>query len=111
MEKSEKKAAIAAYKDLDDASGVYALRCTATGVVWVGGTPDLTKVQNRLWFELKMGSSKSPALLEAFRAHGQDGFTFEVLEQLTEADISYGRQRSLKEKAARYCEALGAEAI
>jgi hypothetical protein len=111
MDHTARKAAIAAYKDRDDASGVYAVRCAATGGCWVGGTPDLTKVQNRLWFELKMGSSKSPALLAAFKAHGQDGFSFDVLEPLTEADLSYGKQRSLKEKAAVWRETLGAELI
>lgn len=111
MDTAAKKAAIAAYKDREDASGVYAVRCATTGGVWVGGTPDLTKVLNRLWFELKMGSSKSPALLDAFRAHGQDAFTFEALERLTDADHTYGRQRALKEKAAAWRDRLGAELI
>lgn len=111
MDTAAKKAAIAAYKDRDDASGVYAVRCAATGGVWVGGTPDLTKVQNRLWFSLRLGSAKADSLLQAFKLHGQEGFTFEELERLTEADLAYGKHRSLKDKAAAWRAELGAEQI
>lgn len=53
--KEDRKAAVAAYKERKSVAGVFAVRCGAAGAVWVGGAPDLDKIQNRLWFQPKMG--------------------------------------------------------
>ena len=58
----DRKAAIAAYKERKVIGGVYAVRCTATGEVWVGQWPNLATIQNRIWFTLRQGSHPNPDL-------------------------------------------------
>jgi hypothetical protein len=53
---SDRKAAIAAYKERKTFAGVFAIRCKASPQAWVGQTPNLEKIQNRIWFTLRQGS-------------------------------------------------------
>ena len=56
MQKDARKAAIAAYKERKPKAAVIALRCAATGAVWVGPTLNPDTVQNKIWFTLKLRS-------------------------------------------------------
>ena len=58
--KLDRKAAVAAYKERKAIPGIYAVRCAATGQAWVGQTPDLTTVRNRIWFSLRQDCSRNP---------------------------------------------------
>ena len=86
MQKEGRKAAIAAYRDRKVESGVYAVRCVPSGQVWVGSAPDLSTIQNRLWFTLRQGSNTHRTLQAAWADHGADAFTFEVVERLPDDD-------------------------
>ena len=44
---SDRKAAIAAYKERKTVAGVFVIRCKASSEIWVGQTPNLEKIQNR----------------------------------------------------------------
>jgi hypothetical protein len=79
MKSDDRKAAIAAYKERKSLAGIYAVRCGASGQVWVGQTLDLDKIQNRIWFTLRLGSNSNRDLQSAWTAHGADAFTFEPL--------------------------------
>jgi|WetSurMetagenome_2_1015567.scaffolds.fasta_scaffold127569_2 hypothetical protein len=83
-DKATRKQAIAEYKQQKRRAGVYAVRCTSTGRSWVGATPTLDAAKNKTWFLLRTGSSRDTDLLAAWQAHGEDAFTFEVLEELDE---------------------------
>ena len=50
---SDRKAAIAAYKERKTIAGIFVIRCKASPQAWVGQTPNLEKVQNRIWFTLR----------------------------------------------------------
>ncbi len=76
----DKKAAKAAYKERKSVAGIYAVRCGASGQVWVGHTPTLGTIQNRIWFTLRQANHPDPGLQSAWAAHGPAGFAFEVLE-------------------------------
>ena len=111
MEKSERRAATAAYKERKAPAGVFALRCVATGEIWVGHAPDLDKIWNRLSFSLKTGGHPRRALQAAWRQHGEAGFAFERLETLEEPlDEPYLRSE-LEDRAAAWREKLGAAAV
>ena len=56
MKGEGRKAAVAAYKERKVETGIYAVRCTASDQVWVGIAPDLSTIQNRLWFTLRQGT-------------------------------------------------------
>jgi hypothetical protein len=112
MNKDERKAAIAAYKERQAAIGVFAVRCRATGKVWVGTSPNLDKVQNKIWFSLRMGSSFYRDLQAAWAQHGEAGFSFEVLERikdLEEEGSAYIRKTQLADRARFWRGQLGAD--
>jgi hypothetical protein len=108
---TDKKAAIAAYKERKIAAGVYAVRCTVSGQVWVGQAQNLETVQNRIWFSLRMGSSSHRDLQSAWLAHGGNQFAFEVLERLADEELPYVRDALLKERLAHWRTELAALAI
>jgi hypothetical protein len=111
MKGAERKAAIAAYKERKVAAGVYAVRCTATGQCWVGRSPALPAIRNRLWFGLRQGNDPHRSLQAAWTAHGADAFSFAGLERLPEDTPAMSRTRLLAERLAHWQAELGAEAL
>jgi hypothetical protein len=111
MDKSERKTAVSAYKERKVPAGIFAVRCAPSGECWVGRSPDLSKIQNRLWFSLRQGNSPHASLNAAWSAHGADAFSFEVIEELADTDSAYVRDSALKERHAHWLSALDATAI
>jgi len=111
MQGEARKAAISAYKKRDDAIGIYAVRRRDSGEVWVGKSPNLDAIQNRLWFTLDHGSCTARGLQAAWNEHGAAAFTFEVLERLEPEESAYIRNAILKERCAHWRETLGAESV
>ncbi len=75
-----RKEIIRRFKELKPDVGIYALRCTATGHVWVGATKNLEATRNRCWFSLRNGLDLDPTLQEEWNAHGEPAFHYEILE-------------------------------
>jgi hypothetical protein len=111
MEYRERKAAIAEYRTRKPEPGVYALRCTATGEVWVGRARNLPAIRNRLFFTLRQGSTPQRLLQEAWNLHGAEAFEFEALEVLDAEELGLGLDRELKNRHADWVERLAAAAI
>jgi hypothetical protein len=111
MNKDDRKAAIAAYKDRKVAAGVFALRCAATGEAWVGQARDVSTIRNRIWFTLDHGSHPVKSLQAAWNAHGGDGLAFEELERIDDDLPDYARDTALKERTAAWRSELGAAAV
>ena len=108
---SDRKTAIAAYKERKTIAGVYVVRCLATSELWVGQSPNLEKIQNRIWFTLRQGSHTCQSLQAAWTAHGPDSLTFAECERLEEEEIPYVRDALLKERALHWRSQLGAKTI
>ena len=111
MDKAERKAAIDAYKERKVPAGIYAVRCVPSGECWVGHAPDLSKIQNRLWFTLRQGNHPQPSLNAACRKHGAEAFTFEIVEELEDEESAYLRQGALKDRHAHWLAELKAIAV
>lgn len=111
MNQERRKAAIDAYKERKVAAGIYAVRCAASHECWVGQAPDLSTIQNRLWFTLRFGSCRQASLQGAWNRHGTEAFTFEIVETIEEEAEPLFRDRILKERRAHWAAALGAEPI
>lgn len=109
--KEGRKAAVAAYKERKSVAGVFAIRCASAGAVWVGGAPDLDKIQNRLWFQLKMAGCPHRSLQAAWIAHGAESLIFEIVEKLEDEELSFARAAALKARVAHWAAVLGAESI
>ena len=108
---SDRKAAIAAYKEQKTFAGVFVIRCEASSQAWVGQTPNLEKIQNRIWFTLRQGSHTCRSLQAAWTAHGPENLSFEACERLDEEETPYIRDALLKERLKHWRAQLGAEAI
>jgi len=111
MDRSERKAAVSAYKERKAIAGVYAIHCAATGEQWVGSAPDLSTIRTRRTFALRQGVEMNLALQSAWNTHGAESFAFKILEEIDLVQLTYGRERVLKERIAHWREALGAAAI
>ena len=111
MERSARKAAVSAYKEMPLDWGVYAVRCAQTGQTWVGGSRHLSKQQNGLWFTLRMGNCRHVALQASWTAHGEAAFSLDPLEQLAADTPEISRVRVLKERTAHWLAALEATAL
>ena len=109
---SERKALLRAYKERKVEAGVYAVRCAATGQVWVGATPDLSTRQNGVWFSLRLGSHREPTLQAAWNAHGADAFVFEPVEVIDAEGLDrFGRTSRLKDRRDHWIETLSAKGL
>jgi hypothetical protein len=104
----DKKAAKAAYREHKSVAGIYAVRCGGSGQVWVGYTPNLDAVQNRLWFTLRQKGHPDAALQCAWNDQGGIGFAFEELERVKDEDLSAAGDGELKKRAAAWRATLGA---
>jgi hypothetical protein len=111
MDKAGRRAATAAYKERPPAWGVYVVRCTATGVQWVGMSRHLDTQQNSLWFALRMGGHMNRALQEAWAQSGEAAFVYEVLHQLPPDTPNFRRTDLLKQQAQAWREKLTAAAV
>ena len=111
LQRDEKKAAIAAYKERKTTPGVYAVRCVTTGFCWVGGAPNLDTIKNRLWFTLNQGNSPHQSLQKMWRDQSAEAFVFEEIEQLDDDLSDYARDRALKDRLAHWAEKLHAEKL
>ena len=111
MDRTERKAAVSAYKERKAVAGMYAIRCTVSDAQWVGSAPDLSTIWTRRAFALRQGIETNQALQSAWNTHGPESFTFKILEEIDLEQLTYGRERALKERIAHWREALGAAAI
>ncbi|MDR7116956.1 GIY-YIG nuclease family protein [Caulobacter sp. BE254] len=109
---NDRRALVRDYKDREIQAGIYAVRCATTGEVWIGGTPDLSTRQNGVWFALRTGGHTSPTLQQAWNAHGEAAFGFEVLEVLDDKGLErLGRASLLVERREHWRASLHAEGL
>jgi len=91
--------------------GIYAFRCAPPGQCWAGSAPDLSTIQNRLWFTLRHGSNSQRALQDAWNTYGAEAFAFEIVERLEAEESAYIRDGLLKTQLKRWIDELGAVRI
>jgi len=108
MDKQSRRDAIRDYKEKKARPGVYAVRCAASGEVWVAGAANVDSQQTRHWFSLRMGGHMNKAMQAAWTAHGEAGMAFEVLEVIDDADMTpLGRADAIKARERHWLAALG----
>jgi hypothetical protein len=108
---AERKEAIRKFKEKKTLRGAFALRCAATGTVWVGSSPNLEATRNRFWFGLRHGSHPDRAVQAEWNAHGEHAFQYEILEILDDDLIAISIPGLLKEKRLLWIERLGARPL
>ncbi len=108
MREMDRKAAVAAYKERKVAPGVYAIRCPAAGLCWVGQASDLATIWNRISFMLRQGAHPNRLLQSIWSERQGEGFVCEPLESLDEEVPAFAQDRVLKERFAHWAAALSA---
>jgi hypothetical protein len=106
-----RKEAIREYKMRKVSRGVFAVRCTATGQVWIDSSPNLDGAKNSTWFQLGAGNHCDKALQNEWNTHGENVFQFEILEPIDEEVIPLALKDLLKEKKLNWVAQLDARAI
>lgn len=110
MDKQSRREAIRAYKDKKTQAGVYAVRCAATGEVWVAGAANVETQQTRHWFGLRMGSHMNKAMQAAWCAHGEAALSFEVVEMIEAEELTpLGLADLIKSRERHWLATLGAK--
>ena len=66
--------------------GVYQIRNTANGRIFVGSSSDLDAIWNRYSFQLDMGSHQNAELQREWKAFGKAQFVYEVLGEIEQSD-------------------------
>jgi hypothetical protein len=99
------------FKERKVPQGIYAIRCTANGDVWVGSSTNLNAVRNSQWFQLRGGLHRSVSLQQAWTHHTEQVFAFEVLEQFDEDVSPLLLSDLLRGKKKVWVETLRAQAL
>lgn len=81
---SRRKELITMYKNTWKPHGVYCFRNKKNGKMLIGISQNLSQIENRIRFELRMGSSYFSTLQKDWNEMGSDSFEFLVLEELKE---------------------------
>jgi len=105
MKHADRKAALSAYRERKPQAGIYEVR--AGDDRWIGASPTLDKIENRLRFTLAQGGHPNPGL----QAAAGPGFDFAVLETLDPETPALSRDRVLKERLAHWLAATGARQL
>lgn len=74
------------YKQRRFPIGVYQIRNTVNGKIYVGSSVNLDAIFNRHRLELEVGRHRSESLQQDWNAMGEEKFVFETLAQIEEKE-------------------------
>lgn len=111
MQRDARRAAIAAYRKRESIAGIFSVRSAASGECWIGHTPDIDAIGNRIWFTLRAGSHMNKALQAAWLRDGEAAFALEPLELIDPDALGFTGDKVLRARAADWREKLSAAAL
>ncbi len=82
----DRKSLIRQYKEARRPMGVFQVRNSQTGRVYIGVSNDLPSMLNRQRAQLRLGGHPHRALQADWQAVGADAFTFDILDTLDPPD-------------------------
>lgn len=89
MSTEARKKAKMEYKQTEKPMGVYLVKNKINGKVLVGGSLNLDGIYNRHRFLLNYNMHQNKELQLEWKEHGQENFSFEILERLEQDDNIY----------------------
>ena len=81
-----RKELIAEYKNSKPRIGVFQIRNTANGKVFIEGSTNLDKIWNRHHTELRFGGHRNKALQQDWNQYGEEQFVFEILSEIAQPE-------------------------
>lgn len=100
MDKARKREIARAYAERTRVEGVFAVRCTATGAIWVSSSRNLDTQKNSVWFAFGTGGHPNKAAQAAWKAHGAEAFSYEIVEELSSEALTPTGFRDLLKRAS-----------
>ena len=100
--KESRREAAKQFKERKSLLGTYAIRCIASGRVWVGASKNLHATKNGSWFCLRNGNHQDKALQKEWKDQGEPTFQYEILESLEEDVHPLEVDDRLKEMKSRW---------
>jgi hypothetical protein len=111
-DKARKKEIAQAWTERKRSQGVFAVRCVASGEVWVDASRNLGSQSNSIWFSLRQGGHRNKAAQAAWNTHGADAFVYDVLEEISDEDLTpLGLHDLLKVRERHWRDVLGAGSL
>jgi len=102
-----RKELIRTYKETKLPMGLYQIKNTANGKVFIGSSQNLPAMLNRMRSQLEMGGHPNRLLQQEWNQVGPDAFTFEVLDELKHSEKeNYNPAHDLDELLALWLEKL-----
>ena len=111
MDPNARKEASRKFKERKPPCGVFAVRSTATGQVWVGSFTNLEAMRNRLWFSLAQGGHRDRTLQDEWNAHGEATFQYEIIEKFDDEMCAIEVSDRLKDRKHHWAAQLGARML
>jgi len=91
--------------------GAYAVRCIATGRVWVGASRNLDATRNGCWYCLRNGLHQDKSLQDEWNTQGESDFQYEILDELENDVHPLAVADLLKEKKNFWIARLNAQPL
>ncbi len=110
VDKSRRQELLQQFSERPPQNGIFALRNTKTGEVWVGHSKNIDKQQNSLWTRLSGPLSANKDVQASWKAHGADAFSYEILERISETD-PHVLERLRSERAEHWRKQLNAGTV
>ncbi|MDQ0246612.1 group I intron endonuclease [Bacillus fengqiuensis] len=76
------------YKETKTEAGIYQIKNTQNGKIFVGSTRNLKTLSGKR-FELEVGTNTNKMLQNEWKEFGKEAFVFEILEILKEKEAGY----------------------
>ena len=86
VDKSRRQELLQQFSDRPPQNGVFALKNSITGEVWIGVSRNLDTQVNGLRVRLKSNQHASKDVQASWNAHGEDAFIYEIVERFPETD-------------------------
>src|SRR4051812_32170784 len=96
------------YRQMKFKIGVFQVRNTANGKIFIGSSPNLDAIWNRMRMELKFGGHRNEILQNEWKEFGEDFFKFEILSEIEQknSEQQSDHNREVKELEAMFIDEL-----
>ncbi len=92
MEKLSKKELKEHYKNREVIGGVYCIKCSGNGRMWIKAAKDLAGVKNRFEFSVSINSCLEAGMLAEWNQYGASSFSFVILEEIKKGETQTDRE-------------------
>jgi hypothetical protein len=102
--KTERREGARAFKERKPSAGIYAIRCSTSGSVWIESSLNLEAAENGQFFQLRNGLHRNKEMQSVWNSEGEKAFSFSVMESLPEETPSLNLGDLLLERKRHWVE-------